>query len=354
MSDAPQSAAPRYMGGQAVVEGVMMRGERSWAVAVRTPEGDIEIDVHEAPSWAQRWSKFPLVRGVMSLAESMALGFKALSWSANRQIPEEEQISSKAMGWTIGVSLAFFTGIFILLPALAANGLGNVLGLDGFWFHVSEGALRLGIFLGYLLLIGRIPDIKRVFQYHGAEHKAIAAYENDVELTPESAQRFTTQHVRCGTNFLLTVMVVTILVYSFVGRPGWLLLIGSRIVLIPLIAGISYELIRFAAKHMQWRWVRILMRPGLSLQKLTTREPSLDQVEVAITVTAGSAHGRAARRGGVALGGSRRHRATRPSHRLKPPARASAQRSWSRAIAGRTQVGALFGRTSHVLHISRR
>ena len=283
MSDGPQSAAPRYMGGQAVVEGVMMRGEHSWAVAVRMPEGGIEIDVHDAPVWAQRWSKIPLVRGVMSLGESMALGFKALAWSANRQMPEEEQISSKAMGWTIGVSLTLFTAIFILLPALAANGLGNALNLDGFWFHVAEGALRLSIFLGYLLLIGAIPDIKRVFQYHGAEHKAIAAYENDAELTPESAQRFTTQHVRCGTNFLLTVMVVTIIVYSFVGRPGWLLLIGSRVVLIPLIAGLSYELIRFAAKHMQWRWVRILMRPGLSLQRLTTREPTLDQVEVAIT-----------------------------------------------------------------------
>ena len=146
----------------------------------------------------------------------------------------------------------------------------------------TEEALRLSIFLGYLFLIGTIPDIKRVFMYHGAEHKAIAAYENDVELTPEEAQKFTTQHVRCGTNFLLTVMVVTIIVYSFVGRPGWPLLIGSRVVLIPLIAGLSYELIRFAAGHMRWRWVRILMRPGLSLQRLTTREPSLDQVEVAV------------------------------------------------------------------------
>jgi uncharacterized protein YqhQ len=282
MGDTAPPTGPRYMGGQAVVEGVMMRGAHSWAVAVRTPEGDIEVDVHDAPVWAQRWSKYPLVRGVMSLAESMALGFKALAWSANRQMPEEEQISSRAMGWTIGVSLSLFTAIFILLPALAANGLGNFLGLDGFWFHVAEGGLRLGIFLGYLLLIGAIPDIKRVFMYHGAEHKAIAAYENDVELTPDEAQKFTTQHVRCGTNFLLTVMVVTIIVYSFVGRPGWLLLIASRVVLIPLIAGISYELIRYAAGHMQYRWVRILMRPGLSLQRLTTREPSLDQVEVAL------------------------------------------------------------------------
>ena len=184
MSDRPASAAsPRYMGGQAVVEGVMMRGERSWAVAVRTPEGDIEIEIHDTPTWAEKWAKIPLVRGVMALAESMSLGMKALTWSANRQMPEEEQISSKAMGWTIGIALAFFTAIFIVLPAVAANGLGNFLGLDGFWFHVAEGALRLGIFLGYLLLIGQMKDIKRVFQYHGAEHKAIAAYENDVELT---------------------------------------------------------------------------------------------------------------------------------------------------------------------------
>lgn len=264
------------------MEGVMMRGANSWAVAVRTPEGDIEIETHTAPTWTERWVKVPLVRGIMSLAESMNLGFKALAWSANRQIPEEEQISSKAMGWTIGVALAFFMGIFILLPALVANGVGNFFGLNGFWFHVSEGALRLGIFLGYLALIGLLPDIKRVFQYHGAEHKAIAAYENNVELSAEEAQKFSTAHVRCGTNFLLTVMVVTIVVYSFVGRPGWLILIASRIVLIPLIAGLSYEVIRFAAKHMQWAWVRAFMKPGLLLQKLTTRQPSIDQVEVAV------------------------------------------------------------------------
>jgi len=282
MSDRTPSSSPRYMGGQAVVEGVMMRGERMWAIAVRTPEGDIEIETHETPNWAEKWSKIPLVRGVMALSESMALGMKALTWSANRQIPEEEQISSKAMGWTIGVALAFFTAIFIVLPAVAANGLGNFLGVDGFWFHVAEGALRLGIFLGYLLLIGQMKDIKRVFMYHGAEHKAIAAYENDVELTAESAQRFDTSHVRCGTNFLLTVMVITIFVYSFIGRPGWALLILSRIVLLPVIAGISYEVIRFAARHMDKRWVRFLMRPGLALQRLTTREPSLDQLEVSI------------------------------------------------------------------------
>jgi uncharacterized protein YqhQ len=274
---------PKYMGGQAVMEGVMMRGERTWAVAVRTLDGDIEIEVHDAPRWAERWSKFPLVRGVVTLAESLTLGFKALSWSANKQVPEEEQLSSKAIGWTMAVAMIVFTGIFILLPAFGARGVHRVLPLHGFWLHGAEGALRLGLFIGYILLIGRMADIKRVFQYHGAEHKAIAAYENGVEVTPESAQRFTTEHVRFGTNFLLTVMVITIVVYAFFGRPALPLLVASRVLLIPLIAGISYEIIRFAARHMDKRWMRVLMRPGLALQKLTTRQPSLDQLEVAIT-----------------------------------------------------------------------
>jgi uncharacterized protein YqhQ len=273
---------PRYMGGQAVMEGVMMRGERTWAVAVRSPSGDIELEVHDAPRWAERYSKIPLLRGVMTLAESLSLGFKALSWSANRQIPEEERLSAKAIGWTMAGALVFFTAIFILLPAFGARGLNRALDGGGFWVHVLEGGLRLGLFVGYILLIGRLPDIKRVFEYHGAEHKAIAAYENDVEVTPESAQRFTTEHVRCGTNFLLTVMVITIVVYAFFGRPALPLLVASRVLLIPAIAGISYEIIRFAARHMEWRWMRALMKPGLAMQRLTTRQPSLDQLAVAI------------------------------------------------------------------------
>lgn len=260
----------------------MMRGPRTWAVSVRTPEGDIETVVHDAPSWAEKYVKVPLVRGVMTLAESLSLGFKALAWSADRQVPEEERLSKGVMAGTMAVSLAVFMAIFILLPAFGARGIDNWLPLEGFWLHVAEGCLRLGLFVGYLLLIGRMGDVKRVFQYHGAEHKAIAAYESDVEVTPESAQRFTTEHVRCGTNFLLIVLVLTIVVYAFVGRPGWVVLIASRILLIPVIAGLAYELIRFSAKHMDKRWVRALMRPGLTLQRLTTREPTLDQLEVAI------------------------------------------------------------------------
>jgi uncharacterized protein YqhQ len=273
---------PRYMGGQAVMEGVMMRGARTWAVAVRAPDGEIELVVHDAPRWTERWRHIPIVRGVLTLAESLSLGFKALAWSADRQLPEEERISKKAMGWTMGVALVFFLSIFLVLPALGTSALGDVLDVHGFSYHLLEGGIRLAIFLGYLLLIGRIRDIKRVFQYHGAEHKAIAAYENGVALTPESAQRFTTEHVRCGTNFLLTVMVVTIFVYAFVGRPALPLLVTSRIVLIPVIAGLAYEAIRFAARHMHLGWVRVLMKPGLALQRLTTRQPTLDQLEVAI------------------------------------------------------------------------
>ena len=278
MSDAP----PRAMGGQAVIEGVMMRGERQWAVAARLPDGEIVVDVHDVPGWGDRWAKVPLVRGVVNLAESMALGMRALTWSGNLQIPEEERLSGRAMGATIAVSMTLFVGIFILVPALGARGLGSALGLDGIAFHALEGLLVLGIFLGYLFAIGHMAEIRKVFQYHGAEHKAIAAYENDVPLTPESAQRFTTAHVRCGTNFLLTVLVMAIVVYSLIGRPALPYLILSRIVLIPIIAGIAYELIRLAAKHMDKRWVRKAMVPGLTLQKMTTREPTLAQLEVAI------------------------------------------------------------------------
>jgi uncharacterized protein YqhQ len=272
---------PRYVGGQAVMEGVMMRGATTWAVAVRTAEGDIKVEVNEAPAWAKKWARFPLARGVATLVESMALGIRALTWSANQSVEPEERLSKGAMGGTMAFAILVFSGIFIVLPALAAKSLGHFFS-GGVAFNLMEGVIRLAMFLGYVSLIGRLPDIRRVFEYHGAEHKAIAAYERDVELTPESAQRFSTAHVRCGTNFLLTVMVVTILLYSLFGRPGWLVLVATRVVLIPLVAGVSYEIIRYAARNMHRRWVATAMRPGLALQKLTTREPALDQLEVAI------------------------------------------------------------------------
>jgi uncharacterized protein YqhQ len=270
---------PRYMGGQAVLEGVMMRGENTYAVAVRMPEGDIKVDVREAPGWSDKYRKIPIVRGVMGLGEALGLGYRALTWSANQQVPEEEQVSEKTMGFAVIFSIVLFSALFIVLPALAGNRLEDISFLP---FHLAEGIVRLGLFVGYLFAISFIPDIRRVFQYHGAEHKTIAAYENDVELTPASADQFTTAHVRCGTNFLLTVMVVAIFVYTFIPTPNLLAIIVSRIVLIPVIAGLSYEVIRLAAKNMQRGWVRVLMKPGLWLQKLTTREPDLEQLEVAI------------------------------------------------------------------------
>ena len=287
---------PRYMGGQAVVEGVMMRGESSWAVAVRTEDGAIDVEVHDAPRWAERYKDVPIIRGITSLAESLTLGMRALTWSANRQVPEEERLSGKAMGATLAVAMVFAASLFIVLPALGARGLSNLLGIDGFLFHALEGVLILGIFLGYLALVGLHAGHQARVQYHGAEHKAIAAYENDVPLTPESAQRFTTQHVRCGTNFLLTVLVCAIIVYSFIGRPALPILILSRIILIPIIAGLAYEVIRFAAKHMEKGWVRVAMKPGLTLQ--THDDPGADDrpARGRDRIVAGRDDARAARR----------------------------------------------------------
>ena len=169
------------MGGQAVLEGVMMRGASTWAIAVRKPDGEIAVDVREVPGWSDRYAKVPLLRGVTSLAESLGLGYRALTWSANQQVPEEEQISEKALGWAVIPVAVFFSAVFIVIPAFAGKGLSH-------WFHGSfpivEGVVRLALFVAYLLLVGCLKDIRRVFQYHGAEHKAIAAYENDVELTP--------------------------------------------------------------------------------------------------------------------------------------------------------------------------
>jgi uncharacterized protein YqhQ len=307
---------PRYMGGQAVLEGVMMRGASNWAVSVRLPDGTIDTKVDTVANWSERYRGTPLLRGVMSLAESLSLGYRALHWSAHRQLAAElaaeeaalaatdasalgerererlerqiakarksaDSMSERTVGVTMIVALVVFSALFLVLPALAGKGIHRV--VDVVPFQVGEAIVRLGFFVGYVALISLMKDIRRVFEYHGAEHKAIAAYENGVELTPESADQFTTAHVRCGTNFLLTVMVIAIVCYSFVPTPNLAMLIGSRIVLIPVIAGISYELIRFAARRMDRGVVRALMRPGLLLQRLTTRPPSLEQLEVAIS-----------------------------------------------------------------------
>ena len=275
------SEPTRYLGGQAVMEGVMMRGTDSWAVAVRRPDGEIDVTVHDAPRWANRYQKIPLVRGVATLWESLSIGYRALNWSAQVAMEEEDQPSEAATRMTMVIAMTIFAAVFMLTPGIISKSLGSFTD-STLRFNVVEGLIRLTMFLGYIIAIGLIPDIRRVFQYHGAEHKAIAAYENGDPLTVEAAQRYSTEHIRCGTNFLLTVMVISIASHALFGNPGWALLIASRVLGIPLVAGLSYEVIRAAANHADKPWVRFLMLPGLSLQRLTTREPDDDQVAVAL------------------------------------------------------------------------
>jgi uncharacterized protein YqhQ len=276
------------IGGQAVLEGVMMRGPRNWAVAVRKPDGEIAqlarpIDPLMARHWALR---LPLVRGVVALGESLAIGFRALSVSANYAAAEEQEgdaepaeIGRWALVFSFAVAIGFALMLFKVGPAL----LTDLLPISsGGWFVIVEGLIRVTVFVLYLTLLSLIPSLRRVFQYHAAEHKAINAYEAGDELTPEVAQRHSLIHPRCGTAFLLWVMVIGVFVFALFGRPAWYWLIASRILLLPVIAGIAYELIRFAGKHSSNRLLMTLLAPGLWLQRLTTREPTLDQLEVSI------------------------------------------------------------------------
>jgi uncharacterized protein YqhQ len=275
-------------GGQAVLEGVMMRSPSSWAVAVRTPEGDIEEVVNDIQSPMKRrklW-RLPVIRGVIALGESLAIGFRALAISANVVSQERDehgevktQIGRGQIIFSFAIAIGFALMLFKVGPALLTSWLPiESTGL----FVVVEGLIRVAVFIGYILLISLLPDLRRVFQYHGAEHKAINAYESGEELTPERVQRFSLIHPRCGTAFLLWVMVIGIFVFAFVGQPAWYWLILSRILLLPVIAGLAYELIRYAGQHQDNRVLMTLLAPGLWLQRLTTREPTDDQVEVSI------------------------------------------------------------------------
>jgi uncharacterized protein YqhQ len=276
------------VGGQAVLEGVMMRGPRTWAVAVRKPDGVIaHVSRSIDPLMARHWAlRLPVVRGVVALGESLAIGFRALSVSANYAAAEEAEgdgepaeIGRWALAFAFLVAIGFAVMLFKVGPAL----LTDLLPISsGGWFVIVEGVIRVTVFVIYLTVLSLIPSLRRVFQYHAAEHKAINAYEAGEELTPEIAQRYSLIHPRCGTAFLLWVMVVGIFVFALFGRPAWYWLIVTRIALLPVIAGIAYELIRFAGKHAHNRALRTVMAPGLWLQRLTTREPTLDQLEVSI------------------------------------------------------------------------
>ena len=280
------AAAP--IGGQAVLEGVMMRSPSVWSVAVRKPDGVIAEVNRPIDSFSlkHRWARLPILRGVVALGESLSIGFRALAISANYAAEEENdegevqtELTRGQLLFAFGLAIGFALLLFKVSPALITNWLP----IEGTaTFVVVEGLVRVTIFIAYLLVISLLPDLKRVFQYHAAEHKAINALEAGDELTPERVQRYSLLHVRCGTAFLLYVMVIAIFVFAFFGRPAWYWLIATRILLLPLIAGIAYEVIRFAGRHPQHRALRLLLAPGLWLQRLTTREPTLDQIEVSI------------------------------------------------------------------------
>jgi uncharacterized protein YqhQ len=295
------------VGGQAVLEGVMMRGVSNWAVAVRKPTeeqlrdgqrdgdsgpiaatGEVEVTTFplESAMKRHRFLRLPILRGVVALGGSMVIGFRALEVSANAQMPAEEaeeqqEIPRAVWAGTVIVAMVLAIVLFFLIPVGLTSLIKNQLG-SSVLFWLVEGVIRTSLFLGYMLLLSRVRDLRRVFEYHGAEHKTISCFEAGLELTPENAKRFSRLHPRCGTSFLLVVMIVAIFVFAPIGLPAWYWLMATRVLGVPVIAGISFELIKFAGRNRSRGWVRAVMWPGLKLQLLTTREPDLAQLEVAI------------------------------------------------------------------------
>jgi uncharacterized protein YqhQ len=322
------------IGGQAVIEGVVMRGPEKWALAVRRPSGDMFVSVNPTTTLAQRypgWNRFP-VRGIFALADSLVIGIKSLFISgaisleeapeaplragvdkaesnagaavaaqppqaqvgksgleadldaeATRDLPEDKHqtMSTAAMAFAMLMALALFLGLFIVLPAVIAKSLDRYL-TSTIFYNLVEGGIRVAVFIGYLAVMSFLPDIRRVFMYHGAEHKVVHTYEAGQPLTPESATRFSTAHMRCGTAFIMIVLILSVLVFSLMGRPALWLRIVERLAIIPLVAAFSYEIIRFAGRYEDSTIMKIIMAPGLLLQKLTTKEPDESQLEVAI------------------------------------------------------------------------
>jgi len=278
-------AYKRYqVGGQAVIEGVMMRSKHFWALAVRKPDMTIYTKLFNGVSLTNKNKVlgFMFIRGIVTLIESMALGFKALSYSVNEATEEEIKFSKREMTISVIIAVVFAVGVFFILPTIIGRSFSEFFP-NAIVYNLLEGLIRIGFFLIYILLVSQIKDIKRIFQYHGAEHKTIQAYENDEELKPENVRKYSTIHVRCGTSFLIIVMIVAILIFALLGKQPMIWRIISRILLLPVIAGISYELIRLAGKFSKYKAVNILFYPGLLLQKITTKEPDNDQIEVAIS-----------------------------------------------------------------------
>lgn len=274
---------PFYYGGQAVIEGVMMMGPKGYAISVRRPDQSIVTRKEGHHSIKEKWGflKWPVVRGFVNLIEMLILGMSTITWSANQAGEEEEELSGKEMALAIGISCVAVIGLFLVLPAWLGTWLHPYIGDFGRSF--LEGVIRIAVFLIYLLCIRRMEDILRVFQYHGAEHKTINCYEAGAPLTPESAAKYSTRHLRCGTSFVLMVMIVMIIIFTFVGQTET---VWARVLIkflcMPFVAGLTYEFTRWSARHCENPVVRILITPGLWLQRLTTEEPDLGQLEVAI------------------------------------------------------------------------
>jgi uncharacterized protein YqhQ len=278
---------PFYYGGQAVLEGVMMRGQDAWSLAVRRPKGEIYLERHTLRPLSARVGLFrlPFFRGIGVLVDSLAIGVRALAISGNQALEEEEQLTDRQMGWSLGLGAAFFTALFILAPAAGTNWLSDRLP-SNLVFNLVEGVARLAFFLLYILAISMLRDIRRVFQYHGAEHMTIHCHEAGLPLEPDNVARFPTLHVRCGTNFLLILFVVTLVLFtvlfSALGRPPLFVRVPLQILAVPVIVGIAYEGIRLGAGRERSALVKALMQPGLWLQMLTTKPPERDMLEVAI------------------------------------------------------------------------
>ncbi len=265
-----------------------MRSPNFWGMAVRTPSGDMDLRAEHFRSVTRRSKLFrlPIIRGALSLGETLWLGMKALTLSTNIALGEEQELSKKEIAGTLVFALVLGFGLFLVAPVLGTKGLGSLLGgsiENPVLFNLIEGVIRIAIFVAYLVGITLLSkDIKRFFGYHGAEHKAIKVYERGEELIPENARRLNTSHVRCGTSFVLYVLVLSILMFSLLGVQGWLYMLASRIIVIPIVAGLAFEFIMWSARHQDSALVRALVWPGLQMQKLTTREPSDDMVEVAM------------------------------------------------------------------------
>ncbi len=279
----PSKVKPIRYGGQAVYEGVMIRGQKNMAVAVRALTGNVVVEPMPLSSlYSGKARRIPFVRGIIVMLEALILGTQALMRSTNMALGEEEEISSGLVWGTVVVGLALGVGLFFVAPLLIAKWIIFPY-TNAFWGNVLEGLLRIAMFVAYLKLTRLLPDLRRIYAYHGAEHRTINAYEHGVKLEVADVRAFSTAHTRCGTSFLLIVMVVAIMVYSLAGQPALWKMILSRLVLLPVIVAFGYELVRLAADHAEKGFVRALLRPGLALQSLTTAEPDDSQTEVALT-----------------------------------------------------------------------